>query len=83
MTQYTTKPAQFRLPPWAHEFLAREAASTGTSKTEIVLDALDEYKRKRFEDQLAEGYSEWAEENRVEAKEWDAALMDGLEPEEW
>jgi hypothetical protein len=83
MTQYTTKPAQFRLPPWAHEFLAEEAASTGTSKTEVVLEALEEYKRMRFEEHLAEGYREWADENLAQAQEWDSALMDGLEPGRW
>lgn len=83
MTQYTTKPAQFRLPPWAHDFLAEEAAATGVSKTEIVLDALEEYKRQRFNTLLAEGYREWAGENLAQAKEWEGALMDGLEREEW
>jgi len=83
MGEYTTRPAQFRLPPWAHEFLAEEASATGASKTEVVLDALEDYKRKRFEQLLAEGYREWADENLAEAKVWDGALMDGLEPEEW
>ena len=83
MAQYTTKPAQFRLPAWAHEFLAEEASATGTSKTEVVLDALDEYKKRRFEEHLAEGYREWAEENVAQSKAWEGALMDGLEPEEW
>ena len=83
MAQYTTRPAQFRLPPWAHDFLAQEAAATGASKTDVVLDALEEYKRRRFEQLLAEGYREWADENLASAKEWDGALMDGLEPEEW
>ena len=83
MAEYTTKPAQFRLPPWAHEFLAQEASATGTSKTEVVLDALEDYRRKRLEDLLAEGYRDWADENLAEAKHWESALMDGLEPEEW
>jgi hypothetical protein len=83
MTHYTTKPAQFRLPPWAHDFLAQEASYAGTSKTEVVLDALEAYKRKRFDEHLADGYREWADENLAQAKEWDGALMDGLEPEEW
>ena len=83
MTEYTTKPAQFRLPPWAHEFLAQEASATGTSKTEVVLGALEEDRRRRFDEVLAEGYQEWAEENLTEAKAWEPALMDGLEPEQW
>ena len=76
-------PRSFGFPPWAHDFLAEEAAATGASKTEIVLDALKGYKRQRFEKRLADGYREWAEENLAQAKEWEGALMDGLEPEEW
>jgi len=83
MTQYTTRPAQFRLPPWAHEFLAQEAAVSGASKTDVVLEALERYRRQRVEDSLAQGYREWAEENLAQSKAWDAALTDGLEPEEW
>lgn len=83
MPHYTTKPAQFRLPPWAHEFLAEEAAATGVSKTEVVLEALEGYKKRRFDQRLAEGYAEWADENAAQAKQWDGALMDGLESEEW
>ena len=81
--QYTTKPAQFRLPQWAHEFLAEEAASTGASKTAVVLDALDAYRRGRLEALLAEGYREWSADNVAQAAEWDDALQDGLEPEAW
>lgn len=83
MADYVSKPSQFRLPPWAYEFLAEEASATGATKTEVLLAALDTYKRKRFEDLLAEGYRECAQENLAEAKRWDCALMDGLEPEEW
>jgi len=83
MADHTTRPAQFRLPPWAYEFLAQEAAATGASKTAVLLEALEGYKRQRFEQLLAEGYREWAEENRAQAKAWEGALMDGLEPEEW
>lgn len=83
MAEYTSKPAQFRLPPWATEFLAEEASATGATKTEVLLAALGELKRKRFEELMAEGYEAWAEEDLKEAKIWECTLMDGLEPEEW
>ncbi len=83
MGEYTTKPAQFRLPAWAHEFIAQESSATGASKTEVVLEALEQYKTKRFEDLMAEGYIEMAEEDLAEAKLWESTLMDGLEDDPW
>ena len=83
MGEYTTKPAQFRLPAWAHEFIAEESSATGASKTDVVLEALQAYRRKRFEDLMAEGYIEMADEDLTEAKLWESTLMDGLEDEEW
>jgi hypothetical protein len=83
MTEYSTKPAQFRFPKWAHEFLAQESAATGMSKTEIVTEALAGYKAKQFEELMIEGYIAMSDENLAEAKRGGGALMDGLEPEEW
>lgn len=83
MAEYRTKPAQFRFPKWAHEFLAQEAAAAGVTKTEVLVRALDAYKRKRFEELLAEGYIEMAEEDLAETKLWESTLMDGLEDDEW
>ena len=83
VTEYTTKPAQFRFPGWAHEFLAQESAATGMSKTEIVTEALAAYRTKRFDELMAEGYIAMADENLADAKLWECALLDGLEPGEW
>ena len=83
MGEYTTKPSQFRLPAWAQKFLAQESAATGTTKTDIVLEALDAYRRRRLDSQLAEGYRVWSHANLDDAREWDFALMDGLEDEGW
>ncbi|MDP2234231.1 MAG: hypothetical protein Q8K89_11380 [Actinomycetota bacterium] len=78
-----TRPAQFRLPLETHEFLAREAASRGLSKTDIVLEALADLKSKRFEAELEAGYKEMNAEDLAEAKVWEPMLADGLEAEEW
>ena len=83
MSKPPTKPAQFRFPGWAHEFLAQESAATGVSKTEIITEALAEYRTKRFEESMIEGYIAMADENLADANLWEGALMDGLEPEEW
>jgi hypothetical protein len=83
MVEYTSKPAQFRLPPWAHEFLAQESSATNTSKTEIVLEALGCLKQRRFEESMKQGYIEMADEHRAEAASWDVTLADGLVDEEW
>lgn len=78
MVEYTSKPAQFRLPPWAHEFLAQEASITGGSKTDVVLEALACLKRQRFDELMRQGYVEMAEEHLAEVKWWDFTLADGL-----
>lgn len=83
MTEYTTKPAQFRLPGWAHEFLAQEASAAGSTKTDVLVEALASCRTKRLEDLMAEGYREMADENLREARDWDFALKDGLEDESW
>jgi hypothetical protein len=83
MTEYTTKPAQFRLPIWAHEFLAQEASATGTTKTDVLVEALSDLREKRFHDLMEQGYKELAEVMLEEVREWDATLADGLEDEEW
>lgn len=83
MTEYTPKPAQFRLPAWAHEFLAEESALTGTTKTDVLLDALEALKRTRLEESMTAGYRECATWIAREATEWDATLAADLEDERW
>jgi molybdopterin converting factor small subunit len=83
MTGYTTKPAQFRLPAWAHEFIAREAAATSATKTDVVVEALEALKAKRFDEVMGEGYKVCGDALLDEVREWDATLADGLEDEEW
>jgi len=80
---FSTRPAQFRLPAWAHEFLVRESTETDATKTDLVIEALEDLKRKRFEALMAEGYVEMAEEDLAEAKVWEPVLKDGLEDETW
>ena len=83
MSDYRAKPSQFRLPAWAHEFLAEESSATGTTKTDVVLEALGAYRRRRMEEELAEGYRALSAANLEEVREWDGTLMDGLVDEGW
>jgi hypothetical protein len=82
MTESRTRPAQFRFPKWAHEFLAEEARATGTSKTEVLVKALAAYKARNTEALMQEGYVEMADENLAEARAWEPALEDGLGADE-
>ena len=50
------RPAQFRLPEWAHLFVEERAAAAGTTKTEIVLRALECLREREVEEAMAEGY---------------------------
>ncbi len=36
-----TRPMQFRLPRWAGDFIEQRAAMRGTSKTAVVLEAIE------------------------------------------
>lgn len=83
MTEYVPKPAQFRLPAWAHEFLARESAEQGVTKTEVVVEALRRYEEQLFDERLAKSYTECAEVLLEETREWDALGVDTLEGWEW
>jgi hypothetical protein len=64
------------------------AEQTGQPMTEILDKALDAYRRKLFFDEVNAGYAElradsiaWAE-HLAEREQWDATLMDGLDPNE-
>ena len=75
----STKPAQFRLPAWAREFLTQESEASGSTRTDVVLEALAVYRDKRLRERLAEGYRHCAEVSLAEVQEWDSTLNDGLD----
>jgi BioD-like phosphotransacetylase family protein len=57
MGAYTgTKPAQFRFPEWANLFVEERAAATGSSRTDVVLEALECLRQREVEGLMAEGY---------------------------
>jgi hypothetical protein len=72
----------------AHQILKDLAEQTGHTMAEVLDKALDAYRRKLFFDRLNAGYAElradpeaWAE-HLAERQQWDATLMDGLDPDE-
>jgi hypothetical protein len=72
----------------SHRLLEKLAEQTGQSTSEVLDKALDAYRRKVFFEQLNAGYAElradpqaWAE-HLAERQQWDATLMDGLDPNE-
>lgn len=58
-----TKPVQFRLPAWAREYLDEQSRQAGSTKTEIVVEALECLREKEMAALMAEGYRELADLN--------------------
>lgn len=72
----------------SRQMLSELAEKTGQTIAEVLDKALIGYRRDVFFGRLNAGYAklraipkDWAE-HEAERKEWDAALMDGLEAEE-
>jgi hypothetical protein len=72
----------------SYQVLKALAEHTGDSETSVLEKALDAYRRKVFFDQLNQGYAElrtdadaW-KEHLTEREQWDATLLDGLDPDQ-
>src|SRR5205809_5646415 len=72
----------------SHQILKELAEQTGQTMMDVLDKAVDAYRRKLFFEQMNAGYAElradpeaWAE-HLAERKQWDATLMDGLDPDE-
>ena len=61
-TVMPSKPATFRLPQWALEFLEREAEQRHQSKTQIVLEAVALLRDQEVALLMEEGYRALADE---------------------
>lgn len=57
----STKPFNIRLPLWAVEFIETRARTLGTTKTEVVLDALIRLRQLEVEGLMRQGYAEMRE----------------------
>lgn len=72
----------------SQQILKELTEQTGQTMTAVLDTALEAYRRKLFLDKVNAGYAElradpeaWAE-HLAERKQWDAALMDGLDRDE-
>ncbi len=72
----------------SHQLLKALSHQTGQTMSDVLDQAVDAYRRKLFLDQVNAGYAElradpqaWAE-HLAERQQWDATLMDGLDPNE-
>jgi hypothetical protein len=71
------KPFNIRLPAWAVEYIDERAGDRGTTKTEVVLEALRSLRAQEIEGLMREGYEEMREIDRRLAEESMAAQAGG------
>lgn len=75
MSRTPTRPVQVRLPEAADTFLSGLAHELGTTKTQIVIEALECLRQQRLERQMEAGYRELAD---GQAQIVEAGLAAGL-----
>jgi hypothetical protein len=65
----STKPFNVRLPEWAVQYINERAATSGTTKTDVLLEALQSLKVQDREALMRKGYEEMREIDRLLAEE--------------
>ena len=65
----STKPFNVRLPDWAVRYINERAASSGTTKTDVLLQALRSLQVQDREALMRKGYEEMREIDRLLAEE--------------
>jgi hypothetical protein len=65
----STKPFNVRLPEWAVQYINERAAVSGTTKTDVLLEALRSLKVQDREALMRKGYEEMREIDRLLAEE--------------
>jgi hypothetical protein len=65
----STKPFNVRLPDWAVQYINERAAVSGTTKTDVLLEALRSLKVQDREALMRKGYEEMLEIDRLVAEE--------------
>jgi hypothetical protein len=65
----STKPFNVRLPDWAVQYINERAAASGTTKTDVLLEALRSLKVQDREALMRKGYEEMREIDRLLAEE--------------
>jgi hypothetical protein len=65
----STTPFNVRLPDWALQYINERAASSGTTKTDVLLEALQALKVRDREALMRKGYEEMRQIDRLMAEE--------------
>jgi hypothetical protein len=65
----STTPFNVRLPDWALDYINERAAAAGTTKTDVLLEALQALKVQDREALMRKGYAEMREIDRLIAEE--------------
>ena len=65
----STTPFNVRLPDWALQYINERATATGTTKTDVLLEALQALKLQDREALMRRGYSEMREIDKLIAEE--------------
>ena len=63
-TVMPSKPANYRLPQWAIDFIEREAEERRQTRTQIVIEAVACLRDRELATLMQEGYREMADESR-------------------
>ena len=65
----STTPFNVRLPDWALQYINQRAFATGTTKTDVLLEALQALKVQDREALMRKGYAEMREIDKLIAEE--------------
>jgi hypothetical protein len=65
----STTPFNVRLPDWALQYLNERAAATGTTKTDVLLEALQALQLQDRQALMRKGYAEMREVDMLIAEE--------------
>ncbi len=69
LKRMSTTPFNVRLPDWALEYINERAVATGTTKTDVLLEALQALKVQDREALMRKGYAEMREIDKLIAEE--------------
>jgi hypothetical protein len=62
-------PVQLRLPAWAAEFIDTQAKEGGTTRSGVMIQALECLRQRELERLMEQGYREMAESNQALAED--------------
>jgi hypothetical protein len=69
LARMSTTPFNVRLPDWALQYINQRAVATGTTKTDVLLEALQALKVQDREALMRRGYAEMREIDKLIAEE--------------